>query len=213
MVDKYLEDSSDAYAKLTDEELILLSRQNNSLASEYLILKYKNLVRAKARPYFLMGADREDIVQEGMIGLYKAIRDYKVGKPSSFRSFAEICITRQIITAIKAATRYKHVPLNSYISLNSPVFEKDDKRTIEDVMGSDTICDPEEIFIIKEDFSRVENQLYKHLSSFEYKVFESYLCGSSYQEIAKELGKSMKSVDNALQRIKKKLEKCLQKDS
>lgn len=213
-MDKYYQDvMSDMFIKATDEDLISLARQNNRFASEYLVVKYKNLVRAKARPYFLIGADREDIVQEGMIGLYKAIRDYREGKLSSFRSFAEICITRQIITAIKAATRYKHVPLNSYISLSSPMFEQDDKRTIEDIMSPDTVCDPEEILIIKEDFSRIENKLGKALSSFEYKVFESYLSGSSYQEIAKELGKSMKSVDNALQRIKRKLEKCLDKDN
>jgi RNA polymerase sporulation-specific sigma factor len=149
-----------------------------------------------------------------MIGLYKAIRDYDEDKLSSFKNFADICITRQIITAVKAATRYKHTPLNTYVSLNLPIFEQNDSRTVEDMISSNvpTASNPEDIFIIKENYTRIENKLYKLLSDFEYKVFEKYISGKSYQEIANELGKTMKSVDNALQRIKKKIERCLDKN-
>ena len=190
----------------TDEELAVRAQAKDASAYECLISKYKNLVRSKARSYFLIGADREDIVQEGMIGLFKAIRDFRVDKLSSFRAFAELCVTRQIITAIKTATRNKHMPLNSYISLSAPMYEEESDRTLEDVIIEETETNPEEIVILKENLQIIEKKMLSVLSVFEYSVLEGYLDGWSYQEIAEELGKHVKSVDNALQRIKKKLE-------
>ena len=198
-----------ADVQYTDEELAQRAQNKDKSAYEILISKYKNLVRAKARSYFLIGADREDIVQEGMIGLFKAIRDFKGDKLSSFRAFAELCVTRQIITAIKTATRNKHIPLNSYVSLSSPMYEEDSDRTLEDVIVEETEANPEEIVILKEDLQIIEKKMLNALSVFEYSVLEGYLDGWSYQEIAAELGKHVKSVDNALQRIKKKLENKL----
>ena len=128
-------DEFEANESIVDEELVILAKQGDAGAQEYLINKYKNFVRAKARSYFLIGADREDIIQEGMIGLYKAIRDFREDKLSSFRAFAELCITRQIITAIKTATRQKHIPLNSYVSLNKPIYDEDSDRTLLDVIS------------------------------------------------------------------------------
>ncbi|HAN87683.1 MAG TPA: RNA polymerase sporulation sigma factor SigH, partial [Firmicutes bacterium] len=140
------------YDELADEEIVDIAKQGDSDAEEYLIHKYKNFVRAKARSYFLIGADREDIIQEGMIGLYKAIRDFKPDKLASFRAFAELCITRQIITAIKTATRQKHIPLNSYVSLNKPIYDEESDRTLLDVLSGNKITDPEELVISREEF-------------------------------------------------------------
>lgn len=192
------------YASMTDEDIIDLSRKGDKLAIDYIIDKYKNLVRARARTYFLIGADKEDIVQEGMIGLYKAARDFKRDKHSSFKAFAELCITRQIITAIKSATRQKHIPLNSYISLNKPSFGDESDETLLNTVIQKKNTNPEEIIISKEHFSFLEEKLYKILSKFERKVLSLYLDGSGYTEIAKQLGKTEKSIDNALQRIKRK---------
>ena len=194
---------------LQDEELIYEARKGSIIAQECLINKYKSFVKAKARAYFLIGADREDIIQEGLIGLCKAIRDYNADKLSSFRAFAEICITRQIITAIKTATRQKHIPLNSYISLNKPMYEDESERTLSDILSSDTGLNPEEMMISREEYSVIEDKISKILSSLERKVLALYLQGSSYQEIADEVGRQVKSVDNALQRVKHKLEKFL----
>src|SRR5690554_5012359 len=130
---------NEMYESMTDEEVVEFARDNNDAALEYLINKYKNFVRAKARSYFLIGADREDIIQEGMIGLYKAIRDFRSDKLSSFRAFAELCIQRQIITAIKTSTRQKHIPLNSYVSLNKPIYEEEPDRTLMDVIHGNKI--------------------------------------------------------------------------
>ena len=204
-------DPNDAFAKMTDEEIVLESQQHdNVLAQEYLLHKYRNFVRAKARSYFLIGAEREDIIQEGMIGLYKAIRDFKADKLSSFRAFAELCITRQIITAIKTATRQKHIPLNSYISLNKPIYDEDSDRTLLDVISGTRITDPEELVISQEEFDNIEAKMSEILSSLEWKVLMYYLEGKSYQEIANDLGRHVKSIDNALQRVKHKLEKYLE---
>jgi len=192
-----------------DEQLLLQIKEGNNAALEQLINKYKNFVRSKAKTYFLVGADKEDIVQEGMIGLFKAIRDFKDDKLVSFKSFAEICVTRQIITAIKTATRQKHMPLNSYISLNKPVFEDDGERTLMETINHDVVSDPEMLFIGKEELARIEGKINEVLSSFELEVLYLYLQGKSYHEIASELNKEVKSVDNALQRIKKKVEKFL----
>lgn len=203
-------DHNDAFAKMTDEEIVLESQQHdNVLAQEYLLHKYRNFVRAKARSYFLIGAEREDIIQEGMIGLYKAIRDFRADKQASFRAFAELCVTRQIITAIKTATRQKHIPLNSYVSLNKPIYEEDSDRTLLDVISGVKVANPEDMIISREEFSDIESKMNDILSDLEWKVLMSYLDGKSYQEIAAELGRHIKSIDNALQRVKRKLEKYI----
>ncbi|EQD46674.1 RNA polymerase, sigma-24 subunit, ECF subfamily, partial [mine drainage metagenome] len=163
------------------------ARDGSHIAVEFLINKYKNFVRAKARSYFLIGADREDIIQEGMIGLYKAIRDYRSDKLSSFRAFAELCITRQIITAIKTATRQKHIPLNSYVSLNKPIYEDDSDRTLLDVISGTKVSDPEELVINREEFGDIEEKMGEILSDLEWRVLMAYLDGKSYQEIAESL--------------------------
>lgn len=194
---------------LADEQLISLIRGGNERAMDVLFERYKNYVRTKARSYFLIGADREDIIQEGMIGLYKAIRDYRDDKQSSFRGFAELCITRQMITAIKSATRQKHIPLNSYVSLNKPVYDDGSDRTLIDVLTPAREGNPEELMIGQEDFAAVERCIGSQLTPLEKKALMLYLRGSSYQEIAVELGRRPKSIDNALQRVKRKLEKHL----
>jgi len=198
------------YDYQSDEDLVEAVRQGDSEALEYLITKYKNFVRAKARSYFLIGADREDIVQEGMIGLYKSIRDFKNDKMSSFKVFAELCITRQIITAIKTATRQKHIPLNSYVSLDKPIYDEDSDRTLLDVICGSQVSDPEELVINKEEFTGLEDKMSEILSDLERKVLMLYLDGRSYQEIAVDLCRHVKSIDNALQRVKRKLERYLE---
>ena len=198
------------FEALTDEEIVLEAKDNdNEDALVFLINKYRNFVRAKARSYFLIGAEREDIIQEGMIGLYKAIRDFRNDKLSSFRAFAELCVTRQIITAIKTATRQKHIPLNSYVSLNKPIYDEDSDRTLLDVLSGSKISDPEELVISREEFIDIEEKMGEILSDLEWKVLMSYLDGKSYQEIAVELTRHVKSIDNALQRVKRKLERYL----
>ncbi|NMA91796.1 MAG: RNA polymerase sporulation sigma factor SigH [Firmicutes bacterium] len=192
-----------------DEDIVTEAKQGSSIALEFLINKYKNFVKAKARSYFLIGADREDIIQEGMIGLYKAIRDFR-GNKASFRAFAELCITRQIITAIKTATRQKHIPLNSYVSLNKPIYDEDSDRTLLDVLSGTRITDPEELMINREEYNDIEFKMGEILSDLEWKVLTLYLEGKSYQEIAQELGRHVKSIDNALQRVKRKLERYLE---
>ncbi|ACD22461.1 RNA polymerase sporulation sigma factor SigH [Clostridium botulinum] len=192
-----------------DEEVVLEAKNGNTRAQEYMISKYENFVKAKAKSYFLIGADREDIYQEGMIGLYKAIRDFKADKLTSFKAFAELCVTRQIITAIKTATRQKHIPLNTYVSLNKPIYEEESERTLLDVLSGIKISDPEELLINKEHMDNIEAAIAKVLSDLELEVLMSYLDGKSYQEIACDLDRHSKSIDNALQRVKRKLEKCL----
>lgn len=197
------------YETMTDEQIVEIARGGDIDAQEYLINKYKNYVRAKARTYFLLGGDKEDLIQEGMIGMYKAIRDFRSDKLSSFRAFAELCITRQIITAIKTATRQKHIPLNSYISLNKPIYDEDSDRTLLDIITGNKVTDPEELIISREEFSEIEEKMGELLSPLEWQVLMYYLEGKSYQEIAEDLGRHVKSIDNALQRVKRKLEKYL----
>lgn len=194
----------------SDEDIVEAVREGDSDALEYLINKYRNFVRAKARSYFLIGADREDIVQEGMIGLYKSIRDYRGDKLTSFKAFAELCVTRQIITAIKTATRQKHIPLNSYVSLDKPIYDEDSDRTLLDVICGSRVTDPEELIINKEEFVGLEDKMSEILSDLERKVLMLYLDGRSYQEIAVDLDRHVKSIDNALQRVKRKLERYLE---
>ncbi|MEW5761902.1 MAG: RNA polymerase sporulation sigma factor SigH [Bacillota bacterium] len=200
-----------SFHEMEDEDIVGYAREGDDQALEYLINKYKHFVRAKARSYFLVGADREDIIQEGMIGLYKAIRDFRLDKLSSFRAFAELCITRQIITAIKTATRQKHIPLNSYVSLNKPLYDDDSDRTLLDIISGTRITDPEELVISREECDNIGDKISELLSSLEWKVLTSYLEGKSYQEIADELHRHVKSIDNALQRVKRKLEKYLER--
>jgi RNA polymerase sporulation-specific sigma factor len=200
------------YSELSDEEIVVLCHEGDSVAEEYLLNKYKNFVRSKARSYFLIGADHEDIVQEGMIGLYKAIRDFQPNKLSSFRAFAELCITRQIITAIKTATRQKHIPLNSYVSLNKPLYDEESDRTLLDVIMEGRTSNPEELIINREDLGDIHAKISEVLSGLEQEVLSAYLDGKSYQEIADALGRHVKSIDNALQRVKRKLEKYLEEE-
>ena len=203
-------DAYEVFAKMTDEDIVSEAQEHdNVLAQEYLLHKYRNFVRAKARSYFLIGAEREDIIQEGMIGLYKAIRDFKNDKQASFRAFAELCVTRQIITAIKTATRQKHIPLNSYVSLNKPIYDEDSDRTLLDVISGIKVANPEDMVISREEFDDIEGKMNDILSDLEWQVLMSYLDGKSYQEIAADLGRHIKSIDNALQRVKRKLEKCI----
>ena len=193
------------YEDLADEQVAELSVEGDKDAAEYLLAKYKNLVRARAKQYFMAGADRDDIMQEGMIGLFKAIRDFDPTKQASFRGFAEICIRRQIITAVKTASRRKHTPLNSYISLSMPVYEDESERTLVDMLAERESVDPEEMFLRREKAEAMEAEINQKLSGLEQTVLSLYLGGMNYQEIAVELGRTPKSIDNALQRIKRKL--------
>ena len=200
------------YEKMTDEDIAALAQAGDENASAFILNRYKNFVRSKAHSYFLVGADHEDIVQEGMIGLFKAIRDYRTEKQSSFHVFADICITRQIITAIKAATRQKHIPLNSYVSLNKPIYEEESDRTLMDVITQTHTADPEELIIGRESYTRIQKEIQSKLSPLERKVLSAYLDGKSYQDIAEMVGRHPKSIDNALQRVKRKLEKLNDED-
>ena len=194
-----------------DEYNIVLKASNgDKIALEYIITKYKNFVKAEAKSYFLVGADKDDIIQEGMIGLYKAVRDFDGSKTKSFKCFAEMSITRQIITAIKTATRQKHIPLNSYVSLNKPIYDEESDRTLLDIIATSIVTDPEELIISKEELKNIENKMNELLSDLELEVLELYLNGKSYQYIADKLHRDVKSIDNALQRVKRKLEKHLE---
>ena len=202
--------SNERYEEMTDEQIVQLAQAGEEPALVYLLNKYKNFVRSKARSYFLIGADHEDIVQEGMIGLFKAIRDYREDNLSSFRAFAELCITRQIITAIKTATRQKHIPLNSYVSLNKPIYDEESDRTLLDVITEGYLANPEDVLINREDMSLIEVRIAQSLSPLERQVLAKYLQGKSYQEISRDMNRQIKSIDNALQRVKRKLAKIME---
>lgn len=203
--------NKDRFYDLTDEEIVSLAQtEHNQEATEYIVQKYRNFVKAKARSYFLIGADKEDIIQEGMIGLYKATRDFRSDKQTSFRAFADLCITRQIITAIKTATRQKHIPLNSYVSLNKPLYEDKSDRTLQDIVTGVQVTDPEELIISRENMADMELKMNKVLSNLEWQVLTAYLEGKSYNEISQELHRHVKSIDNALQRVKRKLGQYLE---
>jgi len=192
----------------SDEGLVEFARAGSDTAIVVLLTRYRHYARAKARAYFLAGADKEDIVQEGMIGLYKAIRDFDPEQNTAFRAFAELCITRQIITAIKTATRQKHQPLNSYVSLNRPLGNNEDEdRSLADSIETQEVADPAELLISAEEVQAIKAQMDAVLSPFEVEVLEHYIDGRSYQQIADMLGRHVKSIDNALQRIKRKLER------
>jgi RNA polymerase sporulation-specific sigma factor len=195
-------------APLDDEFLVELVRGGDDRAIDLLLARYRHFARAKARTYFLAGADKEDIVQEGMIGLFKAIRDFQPDKNTAFRAFAELCITRQIITAIKTATRQKHIPLNSYVSLNKPVMggDNEEERPLGEALIGHQQLDPAEMVISAEGIESMKRSMSRVLSELETEVLKLYVDGKSYQEIADTLGRHVKSIDNALQRIKRKLE-------
>ena len=199
--------SGNNLSDLSDDELVKSAKKGDDASIEALVDRYKPHISLKTRTYFLRGADKEDIMQEGMIGLIKAIRDYNADRQVSFKSFAELCITRQIITAVKAATRQKHIPLNSYISLYGSS-DGDEERAPLDLIDSNTRFNPEEYIIMRENLKKIDEQILKLLSKFERSVLECYLTGKSYQEISTMLDRPVKSIDNALQRIKRKLEKC-----
>ena len=200
--------SNEAAFTDSDEELVELAHAGDNDAIDVLLTRYRHYARAKARSYFLAGADKEDIVQEGMIGLYKAIRDFEPEHNTAFRAFAELCITRQIITAIKTATRQKHQPLNSYVSLNRPLAGgDDDDRSLSDSIETIEVSDPAQLVISAEEVRTIKAQMGEVLSPFEVEVLEYYIDGRSYQQIADMLGRHVKSIDNALQRIKRKLER------
>src|SRR5690625_4002399 len=197
------------FHSLVDEEVLTHVQQGNEIAVEYLIKKYERIVRKKANTYFLIGSDRDDVVQEGLIGLYKAICDYDENKRSSFRSFAELCITRQIITSIKSATRLKHTPLTSYVSIYKPIHDDESERTLLDTIINFAASDPKELIENKEKYLYIQRELMKPLTRLEWSVLRLYLEGLSYEEIAFSLGRHEKSIDNALQRVKRKVEQLI----
>lgn len=193
------------FDELSDEETVGLAQAGNQDAVEHLLLKYQKLVYIWTRPYFLQGAEDDDLLQEGMIGLYKAIRDFSPGS-SSFWSFAKLCITRNIISAIKGTTRQKHIPLNSYTSLHKPIYDVEGDRTLMEVLENNKVDDPETLVIDRERLYNTQRHIKEVLSEFEYKVFRLYINGLSYKEMAERLGTHTKSIDNALCRIKNKIE-------
>jgi len=198
------------YETATDEEAIAMYKSGDELALEFLINKYKYLVRYKIRNNFLQGADNDDLLQEGIIGLYKAVRDYDPDKAASFKVFADLCITRQINSAIKMSSRQKHIPLNNYTSLSAPnSFNEDNDQPLSEVLDIGGYEDPVEKLIDNETFAEFESNAMRELSSFELKVLNLYLNNFSYHRISEITGKPVKSVDNALQRIKKKIEKII----
>lgn len=198
---------------LDDEQLVELYRLGSHRAVNVLVQRYKNFVRSKVRTNFFIGADREDLIQEGMIGLFKAISDYDITREASFRSFASICIKGQISTALKTATRQKHMALNTSISLDRPIFDEDDDRTtLMDILRLEPAQGPEELLIRQEKMTHIEKQLNTNLSQLECNVLKLYLEGQSYYEISELLKRPTKSIDNALQRIKRKLEGLYDQD-
>ena len=201
-----------SFASFSDEDLVSMAQQGDDKALDYLLGKYIVYVRSKSLSYYIVGADRDDIIQEGMIGLFKAVRDFSSERGVSFRTFADVCVTRQILTAVKNASRQKHAPLNFYVSLNRPVTDGEDNSTLADIFGQAKGVNPEEILLQKEEADSLGLEMSRILSDFELRVLSLYLQGKSYAGIGKEIGKSPKSVDNALQRIKKKFEKIASVD-
>ena len=200
------------YNDISDEELIKETRLGNLEAQNYLLEKYRSLVTMKANKFFLIGAESDDMIQEGMIGLFKAIQSYDLEKNNSFKTFANLCVERQLITAIKTSNRQKHIPLNSSFSLNKTAFDEDDDTSLIEVLDSKFVEDPLDTITKKEYFETIESKIEKNLSFFEKKVLERYIQGESYIDIASKLNSPVKSVDNAIQRIRKKAIKCIGND-
>ena len=205
---------AEQYNNLKDEQIISQIKQGDEKALAYILEKYKDLVNMKVGKYFIIGAEREDIVQEGMIGLFKAIKCFNPEKQNTFKSFANICIERQLITAIKSSNRQKHMPLNSYLSLNTAAYDnnEDDSAELIDTFNSKTVEDPLETIMKKEYYTEVENNVNKHLSKFEKQVLDRFVKGESYITIAQKLDSPVKSVDNAIQRIRKKAIKNIENE-
>ena len=195
-----------------DRKYIKMIKTGDTIALDYIMEKYKNFVFSKAKPFFIVGAEKEDIIQEGMIGLFKAIKGYDESKEVTFRVFADLCIRRQIMTAIKAATRQKHIPLNSYLSLNKTAYDEESDRTVIDMLDMETVPDPLDTITSRETYEKLEMKMNELLSDFEQKVLAEYLNGCSYSEIATRLDSHVKAVDNAVQRIKKKVDKHIERD-
>ncbi len=198
-------DARPQFQLMPDEDVVAYARAGHDRAAEHLMTKYRYLVESKARSYFLAGADHEDVVQEGMIGLYKAIRDFRGDRLARFRAFAELCVTRQIITAVKSATRQKHVPLNGYVSLHYPTVDSDSDGCLLECLADERVPDPASWFVDRKDSRSVQAELRKSLSDLESLVLEHYLQGRSYREMSRELHCRTKCVDNALQRVKRKV--------
>ena len=204
----------DLYGQYSDEELILRLRDGEENITDYIMDKYKNLVKSKAKSMYILGADSDDLIQEGMIGLFKAVRDYDSGRDASFFTFADLCISRQMYTAVQASGRQKHAPLNSYISLYSHVASGSDQgeeAELVSLLASRAELSPEEMVIDRENVKNLERTIERDLSTFEKQVLDLYLTGMSYVQIAKVLGRDEKSADNALQRIKGKLRKAIER--
>ena len=212
---KFLYSSDCDYEEKTDEELIDIIKSGDKSAANYLINRYKNLVNIKVSKYYIAGAEKDDLIQEGMIGLFKAIKCYSPEQNNSFKTFANLCVDRQIITAIKTSNRQKHMPLNSYLSLNMSAYDSEDDEndtTIMEVFNNDTIEDPLDTLTKKEYYKSVEDTIDKSLSKFEKQVLNRYIQGESYVQIAEKLDTPVKSIDNAIQRIRKKATKDLQEN-
>lgn len=199
------------FNQFTDEELIDRLRDGEEAIMDFICDKYKYLVRSKAKSMFILGADNDDLIQEGMIGLFKAVRDYDSGRDASFFTFADLCISRQMYTAVQASARQKHIPLNTYVSLYGTFAGESDseERTLLEEVADRTKPDPETLFLDKERVEYLENIISKELSPFEKQVLDLYITGMTYSEIAKVLGRDEKSTDNALQRLKGKIRKML----
>lgn len=206
--------NTDKYEGMSDIELIMRSRDGDGEVTDYLMEKYKDLVRSKAKSMYILGADNDDLIQEGMIGLFKAVRDYDAGRDASFYTFAELCISRQIYTAVQASRRLKHIPLNNYISLygNISDSDKDDEKYLIDALQQSGSLSPEEMIIDRENVKGLEQRIEESLSPFEKQVLDLYITGRSYVQIAKILGKDEKSTDNALSRLKTKIKKILKEE-
>lgn len=203
------------YDNMKDEDLVEIIKSGDKMAFEYLINKYRELVNIKVSKYFIIGAERDDIVQEGLIGLFKAIKSYKSDMKNSFKSFANMCIERQLITAIKSSNRQKHMPLNSYLSLNISAYDEEDGKSdtsLIDIFNTTLIEDPLDTITKKEYYQNIEDTIDKSLSDFEKKVLNKYINGKSYLEIAEDLDTPVKSIDNAIQRIRKKAIKGLKQE-
>ena len=200
------------YEDVPDEVLIKLVHSGDKNALDFLIGKYNDIVSMKANKFFIIGAEKEDMVQEGMIGLYKAIKSFDVEKQNSFKTFANLCIERQLITAIKTSNRQKHIPLNSSFSLNTSAYDENDETSIMEILDTKLVEDPLETITKKEYFEAVESRIDKNLSTFEKKVLDFYVQGESYVNIATKLDAQVKAVDNAIQRIRKKAIKCISDD-
>jgi RNA polymerase sporulation-specific sigma factor len=204
-------DMKSDYESFSDEELLLRMREGEDGITEYLMNKYKNLVRNKARSMYILGADRDDLIQEGMIGLFKALQAYDIGRDASFSTFADLCVSRQMYTAVQAARRQKNIPLNTYISLYDSAGRnhEGEEEVLADVLAAQSELTPEELIIDQENVEQLERAIERDLSAFEKQVLDLYLTGMGYQQIAKVLGRDDKSTDNALQRIKTKLKQYL----